>query len=158
MKIYLDSSAIVKRYVSEPGTSAVDFLFDRCWAGELVIATSIWNIGEVLGVFDTKRRRGWLTEKEFRRALGNFVEETRRLLRLKVLEVFPVMTPMLTETWSLILNEHVYEADALQIRTAIYSGSNVFLSADRELVDLASKYGIKAINIEKEAEIKELFE
>lgn len=157
LKAYLDSSAIVKRYVSEPGSSAVDHVFDRGWLGEVSIVTSIWNLGEVFGVLDERRRRGWLSEDEFRKALENFAGETVGLLRLKVLELLPVLAPMLVEAWTLILNEHVYEADALQIRASVYSGSNIFLSGDKELINVASRAGLKTVNIEDEDEVKELF-
>ena len=156
LKIYLDSSAIVKRYISEPGSSAVDLVFDRCWLGELSITTSIWNIGEVLGVFDMRRRRGWLSEDEFRDALRNFTGEITRLLRLRVLEILPVLTSILVDSWSLVLGEHIYEADALQIQTCIYSGSNVLLSADKELINVALRTGIKAVNVEDENRVKKL--
>jgi len=156
LKIYLDSSAIVKRYISEPGSSAVDLVFDRCWLGELSITTSIWNIGEVLGVFDVRRRRGWLSEDEFRDVLRNFTGEITRLLRLRVLEILPVLTSILVDSWSLVLGEHIYEADALQIQTCIYSGSNVLLSADKELINVALRTGIKAVNVEDENRVKKL--
>jgi len=155
-KVYLDSSAIVKRYVSEPGSSAVDLVFDKCWLGELSITTSIWNIGEVLGVFDIRRRRGWFSEDEFRNVLRNFTGEVIRLLRLKVLEIFPVLTPILIESWPLILGEHIYEADALQIQTCIFSNSNVLLSADKELINIALRTGIKAVNVIDENRVKKL--
>lgn len=156
LKVYLDSSAIVKRYVSEPGSSAVDLVFDKCWLGELSITTSIWNIGEVLGVFDIRRRRGWFSEDEFRNVLRNFTGEVIRLLRLKVLEIFPVLTPILIESWHLILGEHIYEADALQIQTCIFSDSNVLLSADKELINIALRTGIKAVNVIDENRVKKL--
>lgn len=156
LKVYLDSSAIVKRYVSEPGSSAVDLVFDKCWLGELSITTSIWNIGEVLGVFDIRRRRGWFSEDEFRNVLRNFTGEVIRLLRLKVLEIFPVLTPILIESWPLILGEHIYEADALQIQTCIFSNSNVLLSADKELINIALRTGIKAVNVIDENRVKKL--
>jgi len=156
LKVYLDSSAIVKRYVSEPGSSAVDLVFDKCWLGELSITTSIWNIGEVLGVFDIRRRRRWLSEDEFRNVLRNFTGEVIRLLRLKVLEIFPVTTPILIESWPLILGEHIYEADALQIQTCIFSDSNVLLSADKELINVALRTGIKAVNVIDENRVKKL--
>ncbi|MGC8912241.1 MAG: type II toxin-antitoxin system VapC family toxin [Nitrososphaeria archaeon] len=156
LKVYLESSAIVKRYVSEPGSSAVDHVFDRCLAGEIFIAISAWNIGEVLGVFSTRRRRGWLTEDEFKGTIRSFVSETARLFRLRVLEILPILTSMLVEAWPLTLREHIYEADALQIQTCVYSGSNVFLSADKELVNIASRTGIKAVNVEDENRVKEL--
>ena len=156
LKVYLDSSAIVKRYVSEPGSSAVDYIFDRCLAGEISITTSVWNISEVLGVFDIRRRRGWLTEDEFKGTIRSFVGETMRLLRLRVLEILPVLISILVEAWPLILREHIYEADALQIQTCVYSSSNIFLSADKELINVALRTGIKAVNIEEEDRVKKL--
>ncbi|MBS7638662.1 type II toxin-antitoxin system VapC family toxin [Candidatus Bathyarchaeota archaeon] len=156
MKAYLDSSAIVKRYILEPGSSAVDHVFDECWIGELSIATSIWNIGEVLGVFDARRGKGWLGDDEFRRVFRNFIGEIIRLLRLRVLELIPIPASILVETWPLILIGHIYEADALQIQTCIYSGSDVFFSADKKLIDVALRVGIKAVNIEDENKVKDL--
>jgi len=157
LKPYLDSSVIVKRYVSEPGSSSVDLVFDKGEAGEICLATSIWNFGEVLGVLDEKLRRGWLAEDEFKTALENFASEMARMARLKVLEVVPVVTPILVDSWPLILRQHIYEADALQIQTCIYCGGDVFLSADKDLIDLAMKRGLKALDVEKERKIKELF-
>ncbi|MBS7629049.1 type II toxin-antitoxin system VapC family toxin, partial [Candidatus Bathyarchaeota archaeon] len=111
LKVYLDSSAIVKRYISEPGSSTVDYVFDKGWAGEVSIVASIWNIGEVLGVLDERRERKWLSESEFMKALGSFVSETLRLLRLRILEIYPLLTSILVGAWPLILKEHIYEAD-----------------------------------------------
>lgn len=156
LKVYLDSSAIVKRYISESGSSTVDRIFDKCWTGGLSIATSIWNIGEVLGVFDIRRRRKWLGEDEFRNVLRSFISEVTRLLRLRVLEIFPILTSMLVEAWPLILREHIYAADALQIQTCAYSGSNALLSADKELISVALRRGIKAMNVEDENRVKKL--
>ena len=156
LKAYLDSSAIVKRYVSEPGSSAVDRVFDRSWTNEASITTSVWNIGEVLGVLDERRRRGWLSENEFKKAIESFAGETMGLLRLKALEVLPILTSMLVDAWPLILSEHVYEADALQIRTCAYSSSDVLLSGDRELINVALRMGLKAVNVEDEDKVKEM--
>lgn len=158
LKVYIDSSALVKRYVSEPGSSTVDFIFDKSLMGELTTATSIWNIGEVLGVLDLRRRRRWLGEDEFKEVLENFTGEVVKMLRLKVLEVFPVLTQLIADSWPLILSDHMYEADALQVQTCIYSGSNVLLSADKKLVTKAIRMGIRAIDTEDESKIKELLE
>jgi predicted nucleic acid-binding protein len=40
LKLYLDTSTIVKRYVAEPGTETVDIIFDKAETGELIIACS----------------------------------------------------------------------------------------------------------------------
>ena len=62
LNLYLDTSAILKRYIAEPGTETTDIIFDKAEAGEIKITISLWNIGEALGVLDEKRRKGWLTE------------------------------------------------------------------------------------------------
>jgi len=156
MKIYLDSSAMIKRYVLETGSSTVDYIFNKSWAGEAFLASSLWNIGEVLGVLDERRRRGWLDQSEFKETLESFVGETIRLMRLRALELLPVPTSILVESWSLILNEHIYEADALQIQTYRHSGSDMFLSGDKELTRVASKTGLNVVDIEDEEKVKEL--
>ncbi|MBS7612254.1 type II toxin-antitoxin system VapC family toxin [Candidatus Bathyarchaeota archaeon] len=158
MKVYLDSSAIVKRYVSEPGSSTVDYVFDRGWIGDVSIAISIWNIGEVLGVLSERRRRKWFSEEEFMKVFENFAGETVRLLRLKVLEVIPLSTSILIEAWPLILKDHIYEADAIQIQSCIYSNSNVLLSGDEKLIEIALKTGLNAVNVKDEDKVKELVE
>lgn len=152
LKLYLDTSTIVKRYVAEPGTDTVDIIFDKAEAGELIIALSLWNIGEVLGVFDERRRRGWLTLEEFERTLKNLADEFLKLIRLRVLEIILIHTPILTETWALILNHHVYEADALQITTCLQSQSNALLSGDKRLVQISRKTGLEAFHIVEDGE------
>jgi predicted nucleic acid-binding protein len=118
LKFYLDTCTIVKRYVAEPGTETVDIIFDKAETGELIIACSLWNIGEALGVLDERRRRGWLTREEFEQTLKNLANEFLKLVRLRVFEIIPIHTSTLIETWALILNHHIYEADALQITIA----------------------------------------
>jgi len=159
LKLYLDSSAIVKRYVVEPGSSAVDEVFDSTEAGRVRIVFSLWNVGEVLGTLDERRKRGWLEEDEFSEALRKFVDEALKLLRFRVLDVIPVLTPILAETWALILNQHIYEADAIQISTCTYTESKALLSSDKDLIEAARKIGLKAIDVEKEeGDVKKLIQ
>ena len=65
-----------------------------------------------------RRRRGWLNEDEFKNVLRNFTGEITRLLRLRVLEILPVLTSILVDNWSLVLGEHIYEADAFKFKHA----------------------------------------
>jgi len=157
--VYLDSSAIVKRYVTEPGSLAVDEVFHKAEAREAIATFSLWNIGEVLGVLDERRKRKWLSEDEFTTALKKFVDELIKLLRLRSIEIIPTLTPLLTETWKLILDHHVYEADALQLSACTHSRSDTFLSGDKGLVNIARKVGLKAFDVStEETEAKQFFE
>jgi predicted nucleic acid-binding protein len=157
-KLYLDTSVILKRYVAEVGTETTDIIYDKAEIGELTITISLWNIGEALGVLDEKRRRGWLTEKEYRIALKSFAEELVKLIRLKNLEVIPVLTPIVTDSWYILMNCHIYEADALQITTCMQNENDVLISSDENLVDATRKTGLQAFHLTKdEQELRRLF-
>lgn len=156
--VYLDTSALVKRYVQEPGTIAVDTIFDKASIGALVIATSVWNIGEAFGVFDYRRRRKLLTEHEFRVALQSLNTEVVGLMRMGALQVYPVRTSMLAEAWSLVLSQHLYQADALQIVTCNGSKSKVLITSDELLRRASEELGLKALDPHKhERDLEDLF-
>jgi predicted nucleic acid-binding protein len=58
----------------------------------------------------------------------------------------------MTEAWSIMLDQHVYEADALQVATYMYSGGDALLSGDEGLVRVSRKLGLKAFEIVSEGE------
>lgn len=150
MQIYLDSSALVKRYVSEKGSELLDKLYEKADTGELLLATSIWNLGEALGVLDMYKRRGWIDEKQFQTATSNLAGETIRLTRLKVMRIIAMTSSIVANSWQYILSYSIYEADAIQLTSFAVSNSNLLLSADTVLIRAAVKEGIKAFNVEKE--------
>lgn len=151
-KLYLDTSGIVKRYALESGTEVIDEVFDRAEGGEVRIAFSLWNLGEVMGVFDERLSRGWISKEDFNSVLGKFVGEIVRLSRLKAVEIIPVVTSVLTDGWSLILDSHLYEADSLQISTCVASGCEALLTGDRPLVKAARKAGLRAYDVATDGE------
>ena len=147
MITYLDSSAIVKRYVLERGFEAVREVYTQALNGELSISFSVWNIGEVLEVLGKYLRRGWLDEKDFEEARGNFVMETLRLIKLNLLRLIPVRTRLLIEAWELMERHHLSQADALQIASARYIKADALLSADRQLIEASKEEGLKAVYV-----------
>ncbi len=147
MITYLDSSAIVKRYVLERGFEAVREVYTQALNGELSISFSVWNIGEVLEVLGKYLRRGWLDEKDFEEARGNFVMETLRLIKLNLLRLIPVRTRLLIEAWELMERHHLSQADALQIASARYIKADALLSADGQLIEASKEEGLKAVYV-----------
>ena len=137
--VYLDSSAIVKRYIKEPGSDAVRSLYLKAYSGFLKISYSLWNIGEVLGAFDKARYTDRLDEDSFKVVKERFLLETRRAVKLGIAVIAPVKTRILVETWRLIENYHIYEADALQIATAKHLDAKGFLTGDRNLHEIAER-------------------
>jgi predicted nucleic acid-binding protein len=141
---------MLKRYVAEQGTETADMIFDKAETAELTITVSLWNIGEALGVLDEKHRKGWLTEKEFKTALNNFADELVKLIHLKTLQVIPVLTPILTDTWNMLMNYHLHEADALQITTCIHNKNDALISSDEKLIETCRKMGLETFHIIKD--------
>lgn len=143
MIVYLDSSAIVKRYVLEDGSDVVRDVYVRALNGELKLSFSIWNIGEVLEVLDKYLKREWLKSDDYKAAHEAFIAETIRLIRLEVAKVIAVKTRLLIDSWRLVEKYHIYEADALQIVSAKYIGADQFLSGDKKLVEVSRAEGLR---------------
>lgn len=150
--VYLDSSSIVKRYVEEKGSDVIDTVYEKAEASKLRFVFSIWNVGEVFGAFDRYAVRGLLSEHMFKTALQDFLSESIKMSRLDLLQIMSITSKSFIDSWQLILKHHIYGVDALQISTSKEVACDLFLSADKRLVDVAKKEGIKAINVEEEPE------
>ncbi len=135
--VYLDSSAIVKRYVREPGSDVVRGLYLRAYSGDVVVSYNVWNVGEVLEVFDRARRAGRVDDEAYRVVRRRFLLETRRMVRLGVALVVPLKLRILREGWKLIEKHHIYEADAVQIASAKHVSASQFLTGDKRLHEIA---------------------
>jgi predicted nucleic acid-binding protein len=146
--VYLDSSSISKRYVKEKGSDLVDRIYGKAEAGELRLAFSLWNIGEAIGVLDRYLTRRLISKKEFTTARSDLISETLKLSRLDSLDVLPVTSAVLSQSWTFITKHHIYEADALQISSGKEVDCGLFLTADNRLLEAALAEGLNAVNVE----------
>lgn len=146
--VYLDSSCIVKRYIRERGTDHVDRAYSRSEAGETHLAFPLWNMGEAIGAFDKYLTRGLITEEESRAARSSLLTETIKLSRLGALDVLPVSSDVLVQSWTYVGKHHIYEADALQIAFGKEVACDLFLGADKKLLGVAASEGLDAVNVE----------
>ncbi|QOJ79262.1 type II toxin-antitoxin system VapC family toxin [Infirmifilum lucidum] len=142
--VYLDSSAVLKRYVREPGSSRVREVFLKAYSGELVLSYSVWNIGEVLGALDRARASGRLSGEAYELARRRFVLEARRMVKLGLALVIPLKIGVLKESWKLLEKHHIYEADALQIASAKYVNAAHFMTGDKRLHEVAVEEGLRS--------------
>ncbi len=142
--VYLDSSAIIKRYLNEPGSNVVRALYVKAYAGDVKIAFNLWNIGEVLGALDKARRLGRIDEHEHCITRRRFLRETRRMVKLGVLTAIPVKVKVLMKAWKLTEKHHIYVADALQITSAKHVKAEKFLTGDQKLHEVATAEGLSS--------------
>jgi len=156
LNFFLDTSAWVKRYIVETGTQEVDKLFDLASTGEENLYSTLWNVGESLGVFDTRKNRGDLSQDKFEKTVEKFFRETIDLVRRRRLELSPVSGEALVGCWSTILDDHIYQADALQLEAMKTWGCDILLTGDKRLAEVASEREYEGICLEEEHGRKKL--
>jgi len=125
---------------------------DAAETGILKMHFSIWNVGEVLGAFDRYVVRNVPEEDDFRTSVSDFLSESIKLGKLGSLVVSPLGSHVITEAWLILVRQHVYEADALQVATAKSLNCDVLLTADRSLVDTCRRESVASFNVETEQE------
>jgi uncharacterized protein len=142
--VYLDSSAIAKRYLAEDGVEAVDGLYHRAEARAVRLAFSLWNIGEVLGAVVKAERLGWVSARQARDARWAFLMETLKLRDLGVLRTVPVRGDLLAGALPLLLRHGIRQPDGLQLATCRDLGALAIISADHRLLEVARAEGLTA--------------
>jgi predicted nucleic acid-binding protein len=141
---YLDTSALVKRYVEELGSETVDAIYADAYRGVKVLSLSYWNVAEAAVVFDRYARRLGL---DARRVLRGMLREATTLSRLHRLLVVGVSPFILRASIELALKHHIYVADALQVASAKNVSSSTVVTGDRVLAGVAEAEGLKALYV-----------
>ncbi len=141
-RYYLDTSALVKRYVEEPGSAEVDKTFSDAYNGYAEICLSQWNILEALVVFDKYSRRLGIDAKKTSRLM---LREIKTLLRLRGIRLLGVTSSVIKRSMRLVLGHHIYSADAIQVVTAQMCGTSFFVTADKRLGRVAEKEGLSVV-------------
>lgn len=143
--VYLDSSAIIKRYVEEPGSETVKELYRRTYAGGVKLSLSVWNIGEVLGALDRACSLKRISDEDYAKTRRRFLLEMKRLVKLKLVLLVLVKGTTLVQSWKILEKHHIYQADALQIASAKQVKADQFLTADVKLCKAASEEGLNSL-------------
>ena len=145
---YLDSSALVKRYVQEPGTSWVRRLTHRGTANQIYLAriTAV----EVTSAVARRRSGKFLSRRQASSILTRFRKHLAG--RYHVLEVVPAM---LSEAMKLANSHGLRAYDAVQLAAAVELSSRsikgglgvvVLISADGDLNKAAGLEGLRVEN------------
>lgn len=140
--VYLDTSALVKRYVKEDGSEIVDAVFKDADSNNAVIYSSFWCIGEAVGVFDRYDRK-----KVVKRAavLERFFNEIKGLSAKGAFRSVDVTSELISQSIEGMVRHHIYIADALQIETCKTMGCDRFLTADKRLYAVAREEKIESV-------------
>ena len=148
MRLFLDANAVLKRYVAEPGSDAITRVFRAADGGRVSLHYSLRTLGGCLGVLDRLDRQGRLPAGGLARGRRDLLGESARPARLGVLSIAPLRATLVRRSWTLLLKHHVYEADAIQIATALHTRSDVLLTSDALVARGASAEGMRVLDPE----------
>ncbi len=145
---YLDASALVKRYVDEPGSGWLRTLLP---SPQVQLAfTSRMAIIEVVSAFARRHREGSLTSEEFAVAANSIRGDC-----LRDYQIMPPTAEIVDLACSLLEHHPLRAYDATHLASALSAkrflateGQQplIFLSADGRLADAASAEGLAVDN------------
>jgi hypothetical protein len=140
--LFLDASALVKRYVREPGTDAVRALFRRTRS----IAVSRLSMAEVPAALARRARRKDIDARLARAAATRFLAD---LADMDVMEIRP---RVLARAAELVWESDLRAYDAVQLAAAVELGEQgaapvTFVGADIALLRAATSQGLKTLGV-----------
>jgi predicted nucleic acid-binding protein len=153
--LYLDASALVKRYIDEPGTLAVAARFE---SGERIF-TSALSYAEILTAFGRRYQQGELARTDFESKREDFLRDW--MFSLIVLELD---TRSMSSLGSLVTRFALKAGDAVHLSAALWlrdawvgipraTGEQKieFGVADKSLARIAAECGLSVFNPEAAA-------
>ncbi len=147
MRIYLDTSALVKRYCEESGSDVVNEVFER--GNEIV--TSYWTLAEAIAAIDKKVAKRQISEEE-----RDFVISVLFSDVLNGITFVKFSNDFIEAIIEKILTHHISTDDALQLVSCIVSLSQIILAADKSLIRAAKWEGLTAFDVENSGERERL--
>ena len=134
MRVFFDSSAFVKRYVSEAGTEAVLAWCDR--ASE--IGLSGIALPEIVAAFCRLRREGRIDDTQYRQL------KSLLLADIEDAAMCDLSPEVLARSIDSLEANVLRGMDAIQLGSAIALKVDVFISADQRQLEAAIRAGLRA--------------
>lgn len=135
--IYLDTSALVKLYVREPGTDDVQ----RLAKSSASIGTSLISKAEAAAAFSKAIRVGYLPPEEARAAWGAFLDAWPSVVRLAINETIATQAGTLAFSYGLRGYDAVHLATALNWQDTL-DVPVLFATYDQQLWEIAKQVQI----------------
>ena len=137
MRVFFDSSAFAKRYVSETGTDAVLQWCDQ--ATEIVL--SAIALPEIISTFCRLQREARITATQYRQLKSLLLADIEDAA---ICDLTPIVLAQAIST----LEANVLRGmNAIHIGTALALKVDIFISADQRQLDAAVRSGLRAVRV-----------
>jgi predicted nucleic acid-binding protein len=133
MKLFLDSSALAKRYIEEAGSGRVDELLAHASA----LGISVLAFPEVTSALCRRRREKTLNAKQYSAAKAALIEDVGDA------EIINLTDTVVVSAVGLLEESLLRAADAMHVACAREWGAGLFVSADGRQCTAARAVGLK---------------
>ena len=133
MKVFLDTSALTKKYVLERGSERIIEIFSK--PGRKFI--SIICFPEIVSVLSRLKREKAITDTQYHKLRAFIIDDLKNFYLCELTTQVIKRSVVLLESFSL------KTLDALQIACAIEFQSELFISADHQQTRAAHQAGLK---------------
>ena len=153
--LYMDSSALVKHYVREPGSAGLNAKLNEASLHQHGVFISVVGYAEILAIFGRRLRENVVSEGQARLLRDEFLDDW--MFSLSPVELTAGVLGFISE----LVNKHplrgadaIHLASALWLRDALRLGrqfgpvnrSLAFISADKQLNRAASAEGLEVFD------------
>ncbi len=133
MNVFLDSSALAKGYIEEPGSDRVEEILSSASA----LAVSVLCLPEVVSALSRRRRERKLSARQYLEAKQALLKDIEEASVIDVSDQVVARAVELLERWPL------RSSDALQVASAAEWSAELFVSADERQCAAARAYALK---------------
>ncbi len=142
---YADSSALIKRHISEAGSTWIEQEFDAT-SGNRIITTKL-SVAEVLSAMNRRQREANITATEYTKFSGDFLSFVETDY-----EMVELSDAVLLEAQRLLETHPLRAGDAIQLASALLANAGlqsanlpalIFLASDTRLLTAANSEGLQ---------------
>jgi uncharacterized protein len=137
LNVFLDSSALAKRYLQEPGSNHLEEILPSATS----LGVSVICLAEVVSAFCRLRREGKLSPAQYLNAKRAFLADIEDCSVTDVTDQVMACAIELLERWPL------RSSDALQVASAAEWAAELFVSADTRQCTAARGYGLHVVQL-----------
>jgi predicted nucleic acid-binding protein len=140
---YLDTSALIKRFVAERGSPLIQAIVTRKGS----VATAKVAYAEVYAGLTRKHREGHLSNRQYASACRQFESDWRAYIRVDLRDEILLVARDLIQRYPLRGFDAIHLASALSLKSAL--GEEItFAAADERLLRAAEAERLRALNVE----------
>ena len=141
--IYLDTSALIKRFVNEKGSALVESLVQ----GKGAVATAKIAYAEIFAGLTRKLREGNVSKPQYALACRQFERDWHAYVRVGLEDDILLLARDLIQRRPLRGYDAVHLASALRLKTAL--GKEItFAAADEQLLNASEAEKLQFLNVE----------